>query len=99
MTKNLVNTQLSAADSYTEHRSVSRGKELSVGFVVSGTFSGTVTFQLRYAGDSNWLDVHTVDSEASQGILDVVGPADVRAGFKSGEYTSGTANVVLAVED
>ncbi len=70
---------------------------------VSGTWSGTITFQRSYDGaDSGFIDVSTITSNAaiksSTGGPSGVPPLDnvicwERVGFEAGNYTSGTADV------
>ncbi len=82
--------QLSAADTFTTPVL----KQRSVGFDVgiSGTFSGTITIQARKLEADDWIDIGSTD------VPDVFTGEHatawfVRAGFKAGDYTSGTAEV------
>lgn len=68
-------------------------KQGDVGFdvAVSGTFVGTITVQIS-KDQSTWIDIETLN--AVNTITGKLGTAwYIRAGFKSGAYTSGTANV------
>lgn len=63
---------------------------------VSGTWVGTITIQRSFDNGVTWLDVKTYTSNAEDlgeepelGVL-------FRAGFKPGEYTSGTAAVRIS---
>jgi hypothetical protein len=59
---------------------------------VSGTFVGTVTAQRSKTKDGPWFDIYstTISAELDG---DFATPFWVRAGFKTGGYTSGTAVV------
>ncbi len=80
---------LSAANTFIPATLIQAGDEFD--FSITGTFVGTVTAQIS-KDQSNWIDV---DSLTIPGVL--VGSLGsawyVRAGFKTGAYTSGTANV------
>ena len=62
-------------------------------FVVSGTFVATVTLQIS-DDNSTWIDVDSVtDTSVQAGEMNRTWY--VRAGVKSGDYTSGTATVLV----
>lgn len=65
-------------------------------FTVYGTWAGTVTVQWSFDGGSNWQDIDTYTSNDSQ--VGTIGDSGilVRAGIKTGEYTSGTANIIMS---
>jgi len=65
---------------------------------VSGTWIGTITVQRKFQGDSTWRDVPSgvftenvdrVGFEPENGVL-------YRAGFKTGDYISGSAKVRIS---
>lgn len=59
---------------------------------ISGTFVGTITVQRSFDGGTTWLDVYSTG--AVEELDGEFGSAcHVRAGFKTGAYTSGTAVV------
>lgn len=64
-------------------------------FSLSGVFTGTVTLQRSFDGGTTWLDVATYTSPIEDAGDEPV-YALYRAGFKAGEYTSGTAEIRLA---
>lgn len=80
---------LSSANSFTTP--TLRQGDTGFDVVVSGTFSGTITVQIS-KDQSTWSDIETT---TTTGVLTgKLGTAwYVRAGFKTGNYTSGTANV------
>jgi hypothetical protein len=89
---------ISAADSFTRTLNITTQGMTTVSLNVTGTFSGTVTLQMwredQTSADAK--DMHTATSSEYK-LVDLVGPCVVRAGIKTGEYTSGTAEVELAV--
>lgn len=97
-----VTADLSAADTYTDWLQI-RGDSLNYGvglnyfsLTLSGTFSGTITLQIRKppeTGNVVDLEEHT---EAVAKLGRWCGSFDVRAGFKSGNYSSGTASLELS---
>ena len=64
---------------------------------ISGTWAGTVTVQAKKPGeaDSTAVDVDTYTANSVQTGNIGTGGMVVRAGFKTGEYTSGTATVLV----
>lgn len=67
-----------------------------------GTFTGTLTLQARAAGDSSLAFQDTSISFTApgspQGSVKLAGEYEYRFGFKTGDYTNGTAKVVLQSE-
>lgn len=59
---------------------------------VSGTFVGTVTIQLSRDGSTDWIDIGSTTEPTVQSA-DFNASWFVRAGFKTGDYTSGSAKV------
>lgn len=82
-------TQLSSADAYTPAVQVQGFRGWDV--LVSGTFTGTISIQLS-KDNATW---HTIDTSDAP-VIKTGTPASmwfVRAGFATGDYTSGTAEV------
>jgi len=78
--------------------------------LVQGTFSGTVTLQMRgprqagsdlpWAGDADGaVDVKTWTAPVAETSFQVGGGFQVRLGCKTAEFTSGTANIWLGGGD
>lgn len=65
-------------------------------FSVTGTWAGTITIQKRY-NEGDAIDVTDGDTtvNATKLIEDHESVVEYRAGFKTGDYTSGTAVVRL----
>jgi len=71
--------------------------------VISGTWAGTITVQKRHGHGSSqadivWsseFDVEAYTANTVKLIEDHSTTTQYRAGFKTGEYTSGTASVRL----
>jgi len=60
-----------------------------------GTFVGTITLQKTYDGGNTILDVEDFTSKDSDVSVEMPENIQVRIGIKTGNYTSGTANVRL----
>ena len=74
----------------------SGGLAVSVsGFSDSPAFSGTVTLQRSFDNGSTWRDVATYTADAEKSIDVPVDGIFYRLGVKTGDYTSGTAEVGL----
>tara|TARA_R110001632_G_scaffold10922_3_gene39903 strand:+ start:1771 stop:2076 length:306 start_codon:yes stop_codon:yes gene_type:complete len=68
-------------------------------FSISGTFVGTVTVQRSFDPsdpDNNARDVDTFTDPIETYGFDPSGVVLYRAGFKSGEHTSGTADIRIS---
>lgn len=85
----------SASANITAQNTFTSGVVLSGAFSlsISGTWAGTVTIQRSFDAGTTWLDVQNytanfedTGNEPAVGVL-------YRVGFKTGNYTSGTANV------
>ncbi len=68
----------------------------SFNFSLSGTWVGTVTVQRRYYGSLTWFDVDTFTANAEEVGDEPEHSMQYRAGFKTGEFTSGTAVIRLS---
>jgi hypothetical protein len=95
----IVGSDITAQDTWTDELAVGTHEIQTVSLNVTGTFSGTVTVQMWRDDQtsSDAKDVHTTTTTDEFKLIDIIGPARVRAGIKTGEYTSGTAEVELAV--
>ena len=71
--------------------------ENSFNFSIKGTWVGTITVQRSLDSGSTWRDVDTFTSNIETYGFDP-GPTVVyRAGFKTGEFTSGQADVRIGM--
>lgn len=76
-------------------------KFMDTAFVIAvgGTFVGTVTLQVRpdiRDVSQDWTDEQTYTKVDTQQSRTLRGSWEVRAGFKSGDYVSGSAHITLA---
>lgn len=66
---------------------------------IDGTWAGTVTVQKKYQGTNTWFDyTQQLSSTSTNETLSITNDADgakYRVGIKSGDYTSGTAEITL----
>ncbi len=88
----LVETAISAENTFTDW--IYSTKDFN--FSVSGTFSGTVTVQRSFDpadADNTARDVDTFTVPIETYGFEPSGVALYRAGFKTGEYGSGTATI------
>ena len=87
-----VEAELTAQNTYTPAISVFG----AFNFSASGTWAGTITIQRSFDSGASWRDVERyVANEEDRGLEPELN-ALYRAGFKPGEYTSGTAVVRLS---
>ncbi|MCD6435119.1 MAG: hypothetical protein J7L15_01825 [Clostridiales bacterium] len=68
--------------------------------IITGTWSGTLTIQKRYYhgildGYTDIFDGDLIDSNLWRTIEDYSENVEFRIGFKSGDYTSGTALIQI----
>jgi hypothetical protein len=80
---------ISAADSFTDAVHIIGDFNLSI----SGTFSATVTVQ-RSTDGTTWRDVDTFTAPSEEVGYDPM-KNFYRAGIKAGDYTSGSATILL----
>jgi hypothetical protein len=80
---------ISAADSFTDAVHIIGDFNLSI----SGTFSATVTVQ-RSTDNTTWRDVDTFTASTEEVGYDPM-KNFYRAGIKTGDYTSGSATILL----
>ncbi len=90
----LIQTDLAAADTYTPYYSVEEGR-LPVFIITEGTWVGTLTLQIKYPGRTTPIDMpeETFTSNFDTQATSLPIRAEIRVGFKDGEYTSGTASI------
>lgn len=97
-----VNQNLSSEDSYTDAiRIAGIGFDRDFSFLISGTWSGTIMLQRSYDGpDTGFVQVttYTVNGLVSYSDTDDNSIYWYRLGFTTGNYTSGTANILLAYD-
>ena len=90
--------EIGAANTFTDWVNVmDSASDFNFLTAIGGTWAGTVTVQLKREGeaDSTAWDVKTYTAnDVEKGSLGAGGLV-VRAGFKTGEYTSGTANILV----
>jgi hypothetical protein len=84
---------IAASNAYTDPIYVTGVSNLSI----SGTWAGTVTLQRSFDNGANWMDVtsFTADVESNSEFESESGVC-YRAGFKPGNYNSGTANIRIS---
>lgn len=80
---------LAAQNTYSNALQVEAGH---FNFSIYGTWAGTVTLQRSFDGGNTWLDVGAYTENTELAGYEPEG-ALYRAGIKTGEYTSGQANV------
>ncbi|MAO22080.1 MAG: hypothetical protein CMJ25_15135 [Phycisphaerae bacterium] len=88
----LVTAALTAQNTFTDWIYSTKEFNLSI----SGTFVGTITVQRAFDtadADNDARDVDTFTAPIETYGFEPSGVALYRAGFKTGEYTSGTANI------
>lgn len=93
-----VEQNLSADNTFTEPVFVTGTDGARVVDIVrSGTWSGTLTLQRSVGDIGNWVDVKTYTTNGTDAYNDGFDNSDIyyRVGFKTGDYTSGTAEIVL----
>lgn len=90
---------ITGGDQWVEHSISDLNKLHHMQISIWGTFSATVTVQLKRPDESTYRDLYDADGEIEaftapfEGVMDLMGAWDVRAGCKSGEYTSGTVEI------
>ena len=88
-----VEAAITAQNTFTDWLDVPIGQRYSLS--IWGTFVGTVTLQKTYDGGNTILDIENFSGPASDVSVEVPENQQVRIGIKTGDYTSGTANVRL----
>ena len=82
---------ISAENTFTGNKEVYGPCDISI----SGTFEATVTLQRSFDEGSTWLDVDTWTAPAESYFTEKRQNVLYRIGIKTGDYTSGTAKVLL----
>lgn len=75
-----------------------KGRSGFLNISISGTWVGTVTLQRRFTSSGTYFDVKTWTANTEKAIVDPESQVQYRIGIKTGEYTSGTADVRLSRE-
>jgi hypothetical protein len=93
---NLVETDLSAQNTFTPAYNVGVG-DMPMFLSSYGTWAGTITFQIKVSGDTEFRDLvdDTYTSNFSRKIEKIPINSDIRAGFKTSEYTEGTITIQI----
>jgi hypothetical protein len=92
---------LTAQNTFSDWISPVKTREPKAGYLsvsVTGTWAGTITVQKRmdHAGTyTDPIDVEDYTENMAKLIEDHVWPVEYRVGFKTGNYTSGTAAVII----
>lgn len=88
----------SGQDQFTSHILVTGvGSARSFSILITGTWVGTIRLQRSVEAPGNWVDYKSFTANTSTSELDGLDNQVIyyRIGFKTGEYTSGTANLTL----
>lgn len=83
---------LSAENTFTTPVNVTGLFNLSI----TGIWVGTITIQRSFDSGTVWKDVNTFTANTEAMDIEPEGVVVWRAGFKTGQYTSGTANVRIS---
>lgn len=78
----------------TEHFQSPKIGHLTVS--ISGTFTATVTLQRSFDGGTTWKDVSAYTAATEVSISDKTSDILYRIGVATGDFTSGTVNLILA---
>ena len=89
----MVTASISSDDTYSEVLIIPAG---TFNLSIWGTFSATVTVQRTFDDGDTWLDVRDFTSNGEWFGTEGEG-SKYRIGIKSGNYTSGTVNLRMAV--
>jgi hypothetical protein len=94
----VVSANLTGANQFTDPIKVTgTGSQREFDYSITGTWSGTITLQRSVDDAASWTDYTTYAVNATNNIVDGLDNQIVyyRIGFKTAEYTSGTAAVSL----
>ena len=92
---------LTAQNTFTDWLAPFKKSRINPGYIdlsVTGTWAGTITVQKRYERGGVYtdpIDVEDYTENVAKLIEDHVWGVEYRIGFKTGDYTSGTAVVRL----
>jgi hypothetical protein len=95
--KKEVSKDVTAEDEFTNSIELDSGESVIVN--LSGTWVGTVTVQRSFDSGDTWVDYYTTTSNISVEITEASDDVYYRAGIKTGDYTSGTSNILLTKLD
>jgi hypothetical protein len=62
---------------------------------IAGTFEGTLTLQRSFDGGNNWRNVDTFTTSTETYFYEPKYDVYYRIGFKTGDYSSGTAEIII----
>lgn len=82
---------ITAQNTFTDAVTLKAGETADIS--ISGTFTATVTVQRKIDG-TNWRDVGTYTS-SEETVYTAGGDHEMRVGVKTGDFTSGTVNVLI----
>lgn len=82
---------ISAENTFTAAKEVYGVCDLSI----DGTWEGTLTLQRSFNEGTTWKDVDTFKANIESYFVEHRPNVLYRIGFKSGDYTSGTTDVIL----
>lgn len=85
---------ITAENQFTDTIKTGRGGPAIVSVI--GTFSATVTIMVRPNGATNWIEVQTITTPEYWTESDPLLDAELKAGVKTGDYTSGSPIVVVS---
>jgi hypothetical protein len=71
----------------------------SVIIEIGGTWVGTLTLQRSTDDGANWVDLYRYTSNVNTTTTEYQDDVLYRVGFKTGDYTSGTANISVGILD
>ncbi len=92
MSKANVNATLTAQNTYTDEVSIRGDFNISV----SGTWAGTVTVQRSFDSGTTFVDVEGFTANTEKAGFETQNSMVYRIGFKTGDYTSGSALVRIS---
>lgn len=92
MSRGVVTASVSAQDTFTSWMQAQGQFNISV----SGTWAGTVTLQRRFGTSGSALDVEAYTANTEKQAVEAEDDVYYRAGVKTGEYTSGTAELRIS---
>lgn len=91
---------ISAQNTFTDALSVNKGESVALSIEMSGSpaFSGTAHLQRSLDAGTSWKDYKSFTADAELTIVDIECNMLLRAGVKTGNYSSGSVVIVLKVE-
>ena len=92
MPREIRKASLTAQNTFTDILRV-RGK---FNISISGTWAGTIAVQRKFNDGSSYVDVEAFTANTEKTGEEIEAGVDYRVGFKTGGYTSGTAEVRIS---